>query len=310
MSRSNQIELMGKSIILQDSLSLHEFSLLSQLRKTPTVKTLLIRKNDTRELLIMRMIKKRSKISVPLLRIQQEIQHPFICPVKYTFENSKRKYYVFDCFQTCGELINWSNNRLFDEETVKFYSACILLAVLHYHQNSIAYLNLNLENVLVDSQGYAKLISREACGEIDNGEISEFLAPEVIFKEKFGFSADVWSLGAFIYKMLVGSRIYSKNQLLEKVDLEQLKFPSNISYEAKNLVEALLIKNPSQRLSEQEIKNHPWFANIDWERLESKEIESPTLIRGEISQRIPLESNYQTQSARIFQAQDPIINTI
>lgn len=53
----------------------------------------------------------------------------------------------------------------------------------------------------------------------------------------------------------------------------ELRFPDKViqlSPEAKDLISKLLTKRPEERLgygSAEEIKNHPWFAPIDWTAL-------------------------------------------
>lgn len=60
----------------------------------------------------------------------------------------------------------------------------------------------------------------------------------------------------------------------EKIKFARPKFPDYLSDTLKNLLENLLKKDPSKRTgssSPSEIKNHPWFKDVDWERLLAKE---------------------------------------
>lgn len=136
MSKLNQIELMNKSD-LNFEISIRDFRLLSLIFKNQALKTLLVRKIDTRELLHMRIIKKKDSSSSAFQRIKPEISHPFIISVKHTFENYKRKYVLYEHYQSCKSLLN--QQRL-DEDTIKFYAACVLSALSYYHQNSVVYL--------------------------------------------------------------------------------------------------------------------------------------------------------------------------
>lgn len=48
-----------------------------------------------------------------------------------------------------------------------------------------------------------------------------------------------------------------------------------MSEEAKSLLEGLLTRDADSRLGGKAIKKHPFFAKIDWDKLDSKEIEAP-----------------------------------
>lgn len=66
------------------------------------------------------------------------------------------------------------------------------------------------------------------------------------------------------------------NEILEK----KIKMPNHFSKEAADFCSQLLIKIPSERIGCRaggvaEIKNHPWFADIDWEKLYMKQIPPP-----------------------------------
>lgn len=66
------------------------------------------------------------------------------------------------------------------------------------------------------------------------------------------------------------------NAILEK----KIKMPKNFSVEASDLLEKLLVKNPNERIGCMEngvadIKSHPFFSEIDWEKLIEKQIPPP-----------------------------------
>lgn len=41
------------------------------------------------------------------------------------------------------------------------------------------------------------------------------------------------------------------------------------------MLQGLLNRDPNQRFGTEQVKNHPFFAKIDWEKLERKEITPP-----------------------------------
>ncbi|KAI5649581.1 hypothetical protein M9H77_35586 [Catharanthus roseus] len=104
----------------------------------------------------------------------------------------------------------------------------------------------------------------------------DYIAPEVLLKKGYGMECDWWSLGAIMYEMLVGyPPFYSDEPMATCRKIvnwrTHLKFPeeAKLSPEAKDLISKLLC-NVEQRLGTKgadEIKAHPWFRGIEWDKL-------------------------------------------
>ncbi|XP_020584968.1 serine/threonine-protein kinase 38-like [Phalaenopsis equestris] len=104
----------------------------------------------------------------------------------------------------------------------------------------------------------------------------DYIAPEVLLKKGYAMECDWWSLGAIMYEMLVGyPPFYSDEPMTTCRKIvnwrTHLKFPkeAKLSPQAKDLMSKLLC-NVDQRLGSNgayEIKNHPWFEGIEWDRL-------------------------------------------
>jgi len=61
--------------------------------------------------------------------------------------------------------------------------------------------------------------------------------------------------------------------MYQKILNAELRFPNHISAEAQSLLEGLLNRDVAKRLGDKDVKLHPWFASIDWVKLDKKEIE-------------------------------------
>lgn len=104
----------------------------------------------------------------------------------------------------------------------------------------------------------------------------DYIAPEVLLKKGYGMECDWWSLGAIMYEMLVGyPPFYSDEPMATCRKIvnwrTHLKFPeeAKLSAEAKDLIGKLLC-NVEQRLGTKgahELKAHPWFKGIQWDKL-------------------------------------------
>lgn len=134
------------------------------------------------------------------------------------------------------------------------------------------------------SQVHQKLEAATICG------TPEYIAPEVILGRKYNQTVDFYGLGLLIFEMLSGYNPYkvqdfggNTNMMFEMIvnDQVQFNFPKkNFSAESKNIIQQLMAKDPRKRLGSgrdgvQDIKQHPFFAGIDWYAVENKEIEVP-----------------------------------
>lgn len=111
----------------------------------------------------------------------------------------------------------------------------------------------------------------------------EYLAPEVLEDNDYGRAVDWWGVGVVMYEMICGRLpFYNRDHdvLFTLIMVEEVKFPRNISNDAKSLLSALLEKNPQKRLGGgpddvKEIMAHPFFASINWNDLYHKKIVPP-----------------------------------
>ncbi|CAM0151464.1 unnamed protein product [Urochloa decumbens] len=101
----------------------------------------------------------------------------------------------------------------------------------------------------------------------------EYLAPEIVSGEGHGSSVDWWTLGVFIFELLYGVtpfKGYDNEMTLANIVARALEFPKepSVSSAAKDLVTALLAKDPARRLGATvgaaAIKRHPFFGGVNW----------------------------------------------
>ena len=140
---------------------------------------------------------------------------------------------------------------------------------MHYlHNNHIAHRDLKPENILIDYDGQLKIIDFGLSSTFGkNQELKSFCgspcyaAPEII-EAKGGYNpiqSDLWSCGVILFAMLCGHLPFCDNDthtLYKKILTCTYKMPSHLSAAAKNLIENLLVRNPSQRFSLTDIYSH------------------------------------------------------
>lgn len=274
-----------------------DFELLTVIGKGSFGKVMQVRKKDTGKMYAMKVLRKEAIIARKQVAhtkaeksILQKIQHPFIVSLHYAFQTKDKLYMILD-FVNGGELFfHLKKEGRFPEARVKFYAAEIISAMAHLHSLNIVYRDLKPENILLDADGHICITDFGLSKEIDKDEgthtfcgTPEYLAPEVLKGQGHGMAVDWWSLGTLIYEMLTGlPPFYSQNIniMYQKILNGELRFPSYVTGDAQHLLEGLLTREVDKRLGSgssgsQDVMNHPFFKDLDWKKLERKEIEPP-----------------------------------
>ena len=96
-----------------------------------------------------------------------------------------------------------------------------------------------------------------------------YLAPEVVKETHYDTSADIWSLGVLLYIFLSGYMPFparSEEELYDKIVRVKYTFDHKeflkVSNEGKDLIKKLLVFEPKQRPTANEILQHPWFTKF------------------------------------------------
>lgn len=283
----------------KEKVQLEDFTMIKVIGKGSFGKVLLVRKRDTGLIYAMKVLHKENIIKrnqVEHTRTERHVlgyvRHPFIVGLNYAFQTSEKLYFVLD-YCAGGELFfHLGKVQRFPEPRARFYAAEITLAIEYVHNLDIIYRDLKPENVLLDENGHIRLtdfgLSKEGIQDDFSGANSfcgtpEYLAPEILNRSGHGRAVDWWSLGALLYEMLTGLPPFycrDRDRLFEKIRKGDLSFPKYLSPAAKDLLIKLLERDPTKRLGTGpddagEIKNHPFFAEIQWDALAMGHVPPP-----------------------------------
>lgn len=222
-------------------------------------------------------------------RMLGEVKHPFLITLWGTFQDAKNLYMVMD-FVEGGELFSLlRKSGRFPNPVAKFYAAEVTLALEYLHSRNIIYRDLKPENLLLDRHGHLKITDFGFAKRVPDKTWTlcgtpDYLAPEVVSNKGYNKSVDWWSLGILIYEMLCGYTPFwdggSPMKIYENILKGKVKYPPHINAEAQDLLERLITHDLTKRLGNlyggsQDVKNHPWFAEVTWDRLARKDIDAP-----------------------------------
>ncbi|KAL4821122.1 kinase-like domain-containing protein [Aspergillus spinulosporus] len=220
--------------------------------------------------------------------------HPFITTLIASFSDSQSLYMLLD-YCPGGEIFSYLRRaRRFNENTSKFYAAEITMTIEFLHDaEGVVYRDLKPENILLDADGHIKLVDFGFAKQIGDRETytlcgtPEYLAPEVIHNSGHGLAVDWWALGILIYEFLVGQPpFWDQNpmRIYEQIVEGHIRYPSNMSPAAQNIISLLCKTNPAERLGHisggsARVRTHPFFADINWDDLFYRRIKGPIIPR-------------------------------
>jgi len=254
---------------------------------------------DTKKPYALKTITKRQLIDAGQVKgvlrekqIMASLEHPFILPLIGSFQDENFLYLLLP-FQQGGELFNVVHTDTrdgLDNNSSQFYAACILEALGYLHARNIVYRDMKPENAMIDKDGYcimldfgfAKIVVDKTytlCG------TPEYLAPEIIMSKGHDKAVDYWSFGVLIYEMLVGQSpfyLYGTDQvsLFKRIVMVKYSCPSKVNEDARDVIKKLLTRRQASRFGNLsrghlDIKDHAWFASLDFERLKARKLKAP-----------------------------------
>ena len=120
---------------------------------------------------------------------------------------------------------------------------------------------------------------------------AEYVSPEVINDQPAGYGADLWAFGIILYEMFCGKTPFKgRNTYLTFKNIEKstILYEENISISnnAKDLINKILVKEPSKRLGAGEpktdldlehLKKHPFFKGIKWKNIFNQNVPNSKL---------------------------------
>ncbi|KAI5952333.1 TPK2 [Candida jiufengensis] len=284
-----------RSTVSKGKYSLNDFSIMRTLGTGSFGRVHLVRSVHNGRYYAIKVLKKHQVVKMKQVehtnderKMLKLIEHPFLIRMWGTFQDSKNLFMVMDYIEG-GELFSLlRKSQRFPNPVAKFYAAEVTLALEYLHSHDIIYRDLKPENILLDRNGHIKITDFGFAKEVSTVTWTlcgtpDYIAPEVITTKPYNKSVDWWSLGVLIFEMLAGyTPFYDSTPMktYEKILAGKIHYPSFFQPDEIDLLSKLITADLTRRLGNlingpADIRNHPWFQEVVWEKLLAKDIETP-----------------------------------
>ncbi len=160
------------------------------------------------------------------------------------------------------------------EAALLLQDVCGAVALLH--AQGVCHADIKPENMLLAEDGHVKLVDFGLSCDVFDPKLSSrslgtlaYWPPEILRGLGGpGLAMDMWALGCVLYILLEGVHPFdatgtaTEHELKASVCRDEPAFDEwHASAEAKSLIKALLKKDPNERLTIEELLQHPWMLN-------------------------------------------------
>ncbi|XP_074847377.1 rho-associated protein kinase 2 [Carettochelys insculpta] len=223
---------------------------------------------------------------------------PWVVQLFCAFQDDRYLYMVME-YMPGGDLVNLMSNYDVPEKWAKFYTAEVVLALDAIHSMGLIHRDVKPDNMLLDKYGHLKLADFGTCMKMDETGMvrcdtavgtPDYISPEVLKSQGgdgcYGRECDWWSVGVFLFEMLVGDTPFYADSLVGTYSKimdhkNSLSFPDDveISKHAKNLICDFLTDREVRlgRNGVEEIKQHPFFRSDQWNWDNIRETAAPVV---------------------------------
>uniref|UniRef100_A0A8D0PDW0 non-specific serine/threonine protein kinase n=1 Tax=Sus scrofa TaxID=9823 RepID=A0A8D0PDW0_PIG len=212
---------------------------------------------------------------------------PWVVQLFCAFQDDKYLYMVME-YMPGGDLVNLMSNYDVPEKWAKFYTAEVVLALDAIHSMGLIHRDVKPDNMLLDKHGHLKLADFGTCMKMDETGMvhcdtavgtPDYISPEVLKSQGgdgyYGRECDWWSVGVFLFEMLVGNSfvililIFVGRELYFCIFIILLFI---IRFLTASFREVRLGRNGVE-----EIKQHPFFKNDQWNWDNIRETAAPVV---------------------------------
>ena len=213
--------------------------------------------------------------------------HPFLLRMVGAFQGPSNVFLILELIPG-GELLGLLRlKKAFGTSQARFYAGCVVSALAYLNSLSIVYRDIKPENIMLDDEGYAKIVDMGFAKVLSDKAFTfcgtpDYMPIEMVQCKSHGLPADWWSVGILIYEMMIGKAPFTSEKMsttfcniLRYAETERLAFPWLFNWWAADLIGKLLSCNPNSRPAAGEVMAHGFFSGLDFLALEQRLVAAP-----------------------------------
>ncbi|XP_032083980.1 serine/threonine-protein kinase PAK 4 isoform X2 [Thamnophis elegans] len=227
--------------------------------KLVAVKKMDLRKQQRRELLFNEVV------------IMRDYQHENVVEMYNSYLVGDELWVVME-FLEGGALTDIVTHTRMNEEQIAAVCLSVLKALSVLHAQGVIHRDIKSDSILLTHDGRVKLSDFGFCAQV-NKEVPRrkslvgtpyWMAPELISRLPYGPEVDIWSLGVMVIEMVDGEPPYFNEPPLKAMKMirdnlpPKLKNLHKVSPSLKGFLDRLLVRDPAQRATANELLKHPF----------------------------------------------------
>ncbi|XP_053361823.1 serine/threonine-protein kinase PLK3 isoform X1 [Clarias gariepinus] len=205
------------------------------------------------------------------IELHRTLQHKHVVKFSHHFEDQDNIYIFLELCSRKSLAHIWKARHTLTDPEVRYYLRQIISGLKYLHNKGILHRDLKLGNFFVNENMELRLGDFGLAAKLETVEqrkkticgTPNYLAPEVLNRQGHGTESDVWSLGCVMYTLLCGNPPFETLDLKETYKcIKEVKYtlPPSLSAAAQKLISGILQKDPSDRLTLDQILAHEYFS--------------------------------------------------
>ncbi|XP_048392413.1 serine/threonine-protein kinase PAK 5 isoform X2 [Stegostoma tigrinum] len=209
---------------------------------------------------------------IPKVVIMRDYHHENVVDMYNSYLVGDELWVVME-FLEGGALTDIVTHTRMNEEQIATVCLSVLKALAYLHSQGVIHRDIKSDSILLTSDGRIKLSDFGFCAQVSK-EVPRrkslvgtpyWMAPEVISRLPYGTEVDIWSLGVMVIEMVDGEPPYFNEPPLQAMRRIRDNLPPRLkdvhkaSSVLRGFLDLMLVRDPLQRASAQELLKHPFL---------------------------------------------------